>query len=265
MDKNTITGFVLIAIVLIGFSWYSKPSEEQQRAAFVQDPIRKVEQQKAEAAKKQAAKKAAEEKAKQEADTTALFHAAMQPTTATPVVLKNDKVELTLSSKGATVEKAVVKGYKDRNGKPDVTLFDGKEQQLNFLLATKEANIATQDLNFKVEEASDTAVTFVAYAGNDRLIALHYHLAEDYLLHMGLQVHGMQGLFAPNYGQIDVNWKGKLRQQERGFTFENRYATLTYKEKDNSTDYLNETKEEVDKPIEEALLGHHDCEKRFFE
>ena len=253
MDKNTITGFVLIAIVLIGFSWYSKPSEEQQRAAFVQDPIRKVEQQKAEAANKQAAKKAAEEKAKQEADTTALFHAAMQPTTATPVVLKNDKVELTLSSKGATVEKAVVKGYKDRNGKPDVTLFDGKEQQLNFLLATKEANIATQDLNFKVEEASDTAVTFVAYAGNDRLIALHYHLAEDYLLHMGLQVHGMQGLFAPNYGQIDVNWKGKLRQQERGFTFENRYATLTYKEKDNSTDYLNETKEEVDKPIEEAL------------
>ena len=253
MDKNTITGFVLIAIVLIGFSWYSKPSEEQQRAAFVQDSIRKVEQQKAEAAKKQAAKKAAEEKAKQEADTTALFHAAMQPTTATPVVLKNDKVELTLSSKGATVEKAVVKGYKDRNGKPDVTLFDGKEQQLNFLLATKEANIATQDLNFKVEEASDTAVTFVAYAGNDRLIALHYHLAEDYLLHMGLQVHGMQGLFAPNYGQIDVNWKGKLRQQERGFTFENRYATLTYKEKDNSTDYLNETKEEVDKPIEEAL------------
>ena len=253
MDKNTITGFVLIAIVLIGFSWYSKPSEEQQRAAFVQDPIRKVEQQKAEAAKKQAAKKAAEEKAKQEADTTALFHAAMQPTTATPVVLKNDKVELTLSSKGATVEKAVVKGYKDRNGKPDVTLFDGKEQQLNFLLATKEANIATQDLNFKVEEASDTAVTFVAYAGNDRLIALHYHLAEDYLLHMGLQVHGMQGLFAPNYGQIAVNWKGKLRQQERGFTFENRYATLTYKEKDNSTDYLNETKEEVDKPIEEAL------------
>ena len=114
MDKNTITGFVLIAIVLIGFSWYSKPSEEQQRAAFVQDSIRKVEQQKAEAAKKQAAKKAAEEKAKQEADTTALFHAAMQPTTATPVVLKNDKVELTLSSKGATVEKAVVKGYKDR-------------------------------------------------------------------------------------------------------------------------------------------------------
>ena len=137
MDKNTITGFVLIAIVLIGFSWYSKPSEEQQRAAFVQDSIRKVEQQKAEAAKKQAAKKAAEEKAKQEADTTALFHAAMQPTTATPVVLKNDKVELTLSSKGATVEKAVVKGYKDRNGKPDVTLLTERSSNSTSYLPRK--------------------------------------------------------------------------------------------------------------------------------
>ena len=253
MDKNTITGFVLIAIVLIGFSWYSKPSEEQQRAAFVQDSIRKVEQQKAEAMKKQAAKKAAEEKAKIEADTTALFHAAMQSATGAPVVLKNDKVELTLSTKGATVQKAVIKGYKDRNDKPDVTLFDGKEQQLNFLLATKETNIATQDLTFQPSEQTDTTATFVADAGNGKNITISYLLDSNYMLRMKMQVNGMQGLFAPNYSQIDVNWKGKLRQQERGFTFENRYATLTYKEKDSSTDYLSETNEEVDKPIEEAL------------
>ena len=28
MDKNTIIGFVLIAALLIGFSWYTQPSEE---------------------------------------------------------------------------------------------------------------------------------------------------------------------------------------------------------------------------------------------
>ena len=32
MDKNTIIGFVLIAVVLIGFSWYSQPSAEQIEA-----------------------------------------------------------------------------------------------------------------------------------------------------------------------------------------------------------------------------------------
>ena len=31
MDKNTVTGFILIALVLIGFSWYSQPSAEQKR------------------------------------------------------------------------------------------------------------------------------------------------------------------------------------------------------------------------------------------
>ena len=48
MDKNTITGFVLIAALLIGFSWYNKPSDEeiaqQQR---VQDSIANVEKKKA--------------------------------------------------------------------------------------------------------------------------------------------------------------------------------------------------------------------------
>ena len=29
MDKNTITGLVLIGILLVGFSYLSRPSEEQ--------------------------------------------------------------------------------------------------------------------------------------------------------------------------------------------------------------------------------------------
>ena len=35
--------------------------------------------------------------------------------------------------------------------------------------------------------------------------------------------------------------------------FENRYATLTYKEKNGGTDYLNETSEKIDEKIEETL------------
>ncbi len=36
------------------------------------------------------------------------------------------------------------------------------------------------------------------------------------------------GLFAPGTNTMDVDWKDKCRQQEKGFNFENRYATLTY-------------------------------------
>ena len=42
MDKNTITGFVLIAAVLFGFSWFSRPSEEEIRAQHQQDSIAAV-------------------------------------------------------------------------------------------------------------------------------------------------------------------------------------------------------------------------------
>ena len=45
MDKNTITGFVLIALILFGFAWWQQPSEEQleqQRKEFVEDSLRAV-------------------------------------------------------------------------------------------------------------------------------------------------------------------------------------------------------------------------------
>ena len=49
MDKNTITGLVLIALLLIGFSWYSRPSEEQLQAQqHYYDSIAQVQKREAE-------------------------------------------------------------------------------------------------------------------------------------------------------------------------------------------------------------------------
>ena len=253
MDKNTTTGFILIAIVLIAFSYFNRPSAEEQRAAFVRDSIAQVERMNQEKKlQAEAAAKEAAAKLQAETDTTALFHSAMKGAAQT-VVLKNDKVELTLNSKGATVEKAVVKGFKDRNDNPDVTLFQGDEQQLNYTLSAKESNIATQDLFFEASNVSDTTVTFTATAGEGKTITLDYQLGRDYMLHLQMRVEGMDGLFSPNTQTMDVNWKELCPQQEKGFMFENRYCTLTYKEKDSSTDYLNETSEKRDEQIEEAL------------
>ena len=47
MNKDTIIGFVLIAVVLIGFSWYNQPSAEEIEAARVQDSIESVMKEKA--------------------------------------------------------------------------------------------------------------------------------------------------------------------------------------------------------------------------
>ena len=102
MNKDTIIGFVLIAVVLIGFSWYNQPSAEEIEAARKQDSIAAaIKDNAAKQAKiNEAARKAqAEEAAK--ADSSALFFAALSGTSQ-PVVLKNDKVELTFDTKGGT-------------------------------------------------------------------------------------------------------------------------------------------------------------------
>lgn len=261
MNKNNIIGFLLIAVVLIGFSWYNQPSAEEQRAAFVQDSIAKAKHAEMEkASKAAAAKRQADAKAKVETDSTALFYSALKGQ-AKKIVLKNEKVELTLNTKGATVEKAVIKGYVGHNlqvkdgsaDAKDVTLFDGNDQSLKFMLEAKEANIITSDLYFTPSNVTDKSVTMTAVAGEGKTLTLTYTLGDDYMLHMSLQAQGMAGLFSPNYNKMDVDWSDKARQQERGFMFENRYTTLTYHNVEGGTDHLNEGSEKIDEKIEETI------------
>ena len=253
MNKDTFIGFVLIGLILIGFSWYNQPSQEQVDAARIQDSIAAV--MKENAAKKRQAEEAAR-KAQAEAaakgDTTTLFHVALNGSSR-QVTLKNSKLELTLDTKGGVIKKARVLNFKDRNGQKDVTLFEKDEQSLTFMLSGKNENIVTSDLYFTPSEQTDTTVTMTAEAGNGGSIAIRYRLGKDYMLSMSLQTQGLSGMFAPNYNKVDIQWDEKCRQQEKGFTFENRYATLTYKEKNSGTDYLNETKEIVDEKIESSL------------
>ena len=253
MNRDTVIGFVLIALVLIGFSWYNQPSAEQIEAQRKEDSIAAVMKENAE--KKQKAEKAAK-KAQAEAaamgDSTALFFSALNGNNQ-EIVLKNGKVELTFDTKGGAISKAVIKDFEDKDNKMDVTLFDGQTQKMNFMLAGKSENIITQDMFFTPSNVSDSTVTMTAQAANGGNIVLDYRLGKDYMLHFTLQANGLGGLFAPNYKEMDIEWSDMARQQEKGFTFENRYSTLTYKEKGGGTDYLSETSEKIDEKIEEHL------------
>ena len=162
-------------------------------------------------------------------------------------------MELTVNTKGGVVSKAVIKNFEDRNGNKDVTLFDSKTQSLNFALAAKEVNINTADLYFTPSNQTDSTVTMTAVAGAGKSLVIDYVLGKDYMLHTKVQAIGLAGAFAPSTTQMDVQWKDMVRQQERGFTFENRYASLTYHEADGGTDYLSETKNIKDETIEKKI------------
>lgn len=258
MDKNTITGFVLMALVLFGFAWWQQPSKEQiaqQRKQFVADSIataKKAQKDKEDSFKAEQVKQAVA------LDTTKLFYEAMEGKKQ-DIVLKNNRVALTLSSKGGIVTKAIIKNYVGHNiavkdgskDLPYVTLFDSNDQSLNFALAAKANNIETKDLYFTPTNKTDSTVTFTAHAAQGKLLTLTYKLGKDYLLHLSVKAQGMEGLFSPTNNQMEIEWLDKVRQQERGFSFENRYATLTYKKSEGGTSYLSEGAEK-EETTEEA-------------
>lgn len=253
MNKNTITGFILMAAVLFGYSWYIQPSEEQIAEQRKQDSIQNVLREKAEIAQKnkQMAKKQQAEAAAK-GDTTALFYQALNGKNQ-QLTLKNSKLQLTVNTHGGYVSGAKIMGFKSINGDKDLTLFADKEQKLNFMLAGKQTNIVTADLFFTPSNHTDSTLTLTAQAANGGELVITYRLGQNYLVNMQMQTKGLDGIFAPNYNKVDIQWEGLCRQQEKGFTFENRYATLTYKEKNEDSNYINETEEVTDEPMEFAI------------
>ena len=250
MYKNTITGFVLLALLFIGFGWYNQPSEEQKAEYARQDSIAKAKQKEIEEKEKQ---NIAEFNAKKEEnlknDSSALFFSALNGK-AKEYVLENEKLQLVFSSKGATPVKAIIKGFKDREGNDNVTLFEGKDQELNFIFEGKEHNILTSNLYFDVESHTDSTIKFVAKAAEGKNLILSYQLGGSYMLHAQLSMQGMGNLFSPSCKTMDIEWREKCKQQEKGFTFENQYSSLTWHDVEGGTDYLSEHSEEVDEPIE---------------
>ena len=251
MDKNTITGFILMALVVIGFSWYSQPSEEERRLMAQKDSIAAVERLNAEKAAIEQQQKAAEAKAEQAADSSSLFFSQRQGQEQ-EIVLQNNKVKVTLSTLGGTIQNAEIIGYKSRNHEGDVTLMTRKDAQMTFSLAGKQENIISSDLFFTPTEQTDSTVTMVAEQDGKQLCISYQLLPNSYMVNMQLQAKGLSGFFAPNTKTLDINWVDRIMQQEKGYDFENRYSSLTYKRKDKGTKNLSETSDETKEP-EEAL------------
>ena len=61
-------------------------------------------------------------------------------------------------------------------------LFDEADQNLNFILATKNQNIETQNLYFTPSNLTDSTLTLTATAGNGKTLTLDYKLTKNYML-----------------------------------------------------------------------------------
>ncbi len=243
MDKNTIIGFLLIALVLIGFSYWSRPSEEErQKVAEEQAAAALAAQEQAQQQEKESSKVTP-----MIVDSTSIFF-ANQTGTAQNIILKNNKVMVSLNTKGGTVNGAQILGYKNQQGE-DVQLLSEGENSLAISLPAKMENINFDELYFEVMDQTDSTVTMHLTAANGGSLEVKYFLhAGSYMLDMVIESHGIEGYFAPNLNTIALNWWDKASQQEKGYTFENRYSTLTYKLTDGGTKKMKEAKNDEKTP-----------------
>ena len=238
-NKSTVIGWILIAAVMVGFIWMNQPTEEQlaeqARLRAVQDSIALVQ------AQQELDQSMAEARYNQtllQDSTSALFLAAQgEEQTFT---LENELVRLTFSNRGARVTSAILKEYNNQEGLP-LELFNQDDESINFMLDGKNENIVTEKLYFQPVVVTDSTLVFRMPVAAGHLDFSYRLLPESYMLNFTVQAHGLQNFFPSSMKTMNVDWAQRVRQQEKGYTFEQRYTTLTYRtEKD--TEHLSEMK-----------------------
>lgn len=256
MDKNTIIGFVLIAAVLFGYSWLTKPSPEQlQETQRKNDSIAQVEQKKLSeiqqgqqtVAEKQDSTIVLNEDSLRQVQMKENFGIFANFTNGEnqKINLKNDLVSLSFSSKGGALTEATLNKYKTHDSLP-LILFNEKENQYGFIFKAGGRIISTTDLYFKPIAGKDgKSVTMRLDFGNGKYFDLLYTLPEDsYMVKMDIRQKGMETILPGNTANLDLFWSQELRSQEKGRMFEERNSALYYKFIGSDVDHLSESKDE---------------------
>ena len=256
MDKNTVIGFLLIGAVLLVFSWLNQPTPEQLEAQQrYLDSIAKIEQAQLQELQQQEKKEAAEAAAWENLPDSArvsrlhqqfgAFADAMVGE-AGSTVLENDLIELHLAHKGGRVGSVRLKEYDNYKGEP-VVLFDEADSKFDFTLVTADNRVInTGDLYFTPVKGSDpNSVVMRLKAGDESYLDFVYTLKPgEYMVKLQLKGTGLNGVLSPNTVALDLLWQQKVPQQEKGRSFEDRYATIYYKYKTDKVQYLSETKDD---------------------
>ncbi len=245
MDKNNLVGFALIGAVLIGFSIYNRPSQEQiERARAYQDSIQAAAQLEAEQA---AQASLAQAQAARLADSTSVVFDAIQGTAET-VTLQNEVLRVDLSTQGGRVTSATLKDYKGQDGQ-ELTLFGGEDAMMGLAFEGKQENILTDDLYFQPLNATDSTVTMRLQAAGGGHIDLDYKLHSNaYVVDFTVRATGMQNFFPTSAKTLGISWSQRARQLEKGFSFEQRYTSLTFKPEGKHSDYLSESRNDTEEP-----------------
>lgn len=253
MDKNTISGLVIIFLILIGFSYFTRPNDEQVREMQRQkDSIAQVEQLKMTMAAKQ--------------EKTDFTDAAA--TTASPIsrdsvfrqdtlnnriiTLENDKVKLHISTQGGRIVYVDLKEYRTHDSLPLVLWKSGETTfGMNFYAMNREINTENFLFTPSTTEATlyakdkEQVLSLRLYADSTKYLEYLYKLSPDsYMTDFSIITHNMESVIASNSSFLTLYWGINMPQIEKSKDFENRYTGVYYKFYEDAVDNMSLTSDE---------------------
>lgn len=272
MDKNTIIGLLLITAIIIGFSIYNRPSPEQLEVQKKRrDSIQLVDQQRALLEAERTAVDTDTTELEQGSSVTDFFGAGQTlsasagdsstvakrvapdllgnplpvTTSEETIILENEKVRLTLNTLGGSIESVQLKEYLRYTG-DSLYLFEGDEARFNLDLFNRNSiRLSTEKEIFTPIPSEDgRSVTMRLQSSPEQYIDFVYTLpADEYMMDFDIRLVGMRNDLHPeSLTNFKINWEQKVRQQEKGRNFENRYSRIHYKYDHQDVDKLSESK-----------------------
>ncbi len=239
MDKNTIVGLLLMVAVFIGFSWYSQRNAQTAQQQTEQTDSRTN----AEKAKTDAA--AARTLETQRVDSADIFLSAREGTPQT-VTLHNSRLTVDINTKGGAISRVLLNEYKsyadfkDGNDKK-LVLYNDKDAALDLVLDTKTGAMAFSNYHFTPVNATDSTLTLRLSGKNGATLDLEYTLLPDnYLVNFTIKSANLTQAVSASTKTLQMDWRDRVAQHEKGFYFENMYSTLTYKPHGKSAEKMKE-------------------------
>ncbi len=276
MDRNSIIGIVLIGVILIGYSFYMQPTEQElkiqkEKAIAFQDSINKVEAQKIAATKSNFV------------DTTKILANTIVNSEIADSIknnelyeslgvfangakgeneyytIENELIKIKVSSKGGRIVSAILKKYDSFDSIP-VNLINEERSKFNLTFFANNRNIKTEELYFVSENKKSVIInkteqklSLKMKVSEDKYIEYIYSLKpESYFLEYSVNFIGLNNTIASNIGDISLDWHVDIPKVEQSAKNENLYTNLYYKIKEEDVDYLSETGDK-DEDIRTAL------------
>lgn len=252
MDKKTIIGFLLMAVVLFGYTWYMQPSAEQKAALQrYQDSLLQVENARlaeinqVESLPIDTTVELTVDEHTAQLRSEYVDFAPFAEGEEQTLTLSNPQVSLTFSTLGGRLSQAVLNEYSTYDSLP-LMLFNEANNDYGFIFKTQGRTISTADLYFVPELSADKRTLAMKLPfENGSTFEVRYTLPEEgYMLDMKIYQNGMEKILPRNTVDLDMYWTQKLRRQERGRMFEERNSALYYKFVGSDVERLSETEDE---------------------